>query len=94
MKAAPTKDISVRARGGRAAARGASQRIKAGGMHDRLIDGLDKRKPKSSRQPTKSELFHMVSQAHQACENHPDSPAAQRRFVALSKLYNHLYGGK
>lgn len=72
----------VRARGGRASARGATVRSNMSLKTDKLIDSFDK-PPHTYRRPNRHELKDLLNQAIEALENFPDSVSAQRRVVAL-----------
>jgi hypothetical protein len=78
----------VRARGGRASARGATVRCQQSIRTDRLIDSFDKRKSQC-RLPNRNEINDMLVQAREACANFPDSISAQRRLRQLQAYKAH-----
>lgn len=72
----------VRARGGRASARGATVRYEMRHKTDRLIDSFDK-PTYTVRPPNRYEINDLIAQAHEAIHNFPDSISAQRRLKQL-----------
>jgi hypothetical protein len=71
----------VRARGGRAIARGATVRHNLRAQTDKLIDSFDK--PTYNLLPNRHEINDLINQAREAMRNFPDSISAQRRLNQL-----------
>jgi hypothetical protein len=80
----PISEQCVRARGGRAAARGASVRFQMRAKTDRIVDAIDRPRPiRQPRIPKRHELGDMIAQAREAVRNFPDSVSARRRLHML-----------
>lgn len=79
----------VRARGGRASARGATVRYQMRAKTDKLIDSFDK-PTITQRLPNRHEINDLLNQAHEAIRNFPDSITAQRRLNQLQAYKVHM----
>jgi hypothetical protein len=82
----------VRLKGGRAEARGASARVQATALHDKLIRRIN-RKPLRPRLPDEHLLNEQIDQATEAVAAWPYSIPAQKRLAQLITVYNYFYGG-
>lgn len=90
----PISEQRCRKRGGRAEARGAKSKIQASRRVGDIIREIDEPTPKRKPyKPGRYELDHMITQAHEAMTNHPDSVSAKRRYEALLAYKKENFGG-
>jgi hypothetical protein len=74
----------VRVRGGRSAARGATVRFAMRQKTEKIVKDIDcpKLTPKV-RKPSRYDVDYLITQAHEAMVNFPDSVAARKRYDGL-----------